>query len=369
MFGRFAVLPSVHMLQTIWLGNSLRAWITAAATAIVLFVALMLIRRLAVARLSVVAARTTNQLDDMVVVVLAETRKLVLFAISLYFGRGPLLLGGVGPYLTTAAKLLLLYQLALWGGAAIGFWVKHYLTHRTGTHDRASVAMIGALGVGAKAVLWMLVAITSLKSVFGIEITALITTLGVGGIAVALAVQNILGDLLAALAIVFDKPFDVGDSIAVDQLSGTVEHIGLKTTRIRSVNGEQVIIGNSDLLKSRLRNFKRMRERRVVFNLDVTFDTPADVLARLPGILEEIVKSRSPVRFDRSHVASFGESARRIETVYFVLDPDYKLYMDTQQAVNLEILRRFAAEGVKFAFPSRTVYHEGAVGGPAATAG
>jgi small-conductance mechanosensitive channel len=195
--------------------------------------------------------------------------------------------------------------------------------------------------------------------VFGIAITPLITGLGVSGIAVALAVQNILGDLLAALAIVFDKPFDVGDTIGVDNITGTVEHIGLKTTRIRSVSGEQIIIGNGDLLKSRLRNFRRMYQRRVLFNLDVPYDTPTEVLATLPKIVEEIVMAQSPVKFDRSHVASFGESAIRIETVYFVLDPDYKKYMEVQQAINLEVLRRFATKNVKFAFPSRTVYHEG----------
>ena len=217
------------------------------------------------------------------------------------------------------------------------------------------------MGVGAKVVLWILIVITALKSVFAIEITPLITGLGVSGIAVALAVQNILGDLLAALAIVFDKPFDVGDTIGVDQITGTVEHIGLKTTRIRSVTGEQIIIGNGDLLKSRLRNFRRMYQRRVLFNLDVTFDTPTDVARQAARrSSSQIVSAQSPVQVrPQSHVASFGESAIRIETVYYVLDPDYKMYMDIQQAINLEILRRFAPRSVKFAFPSRTVYHEG----------
>src|SRR5215813_9201175 len=162
------------------------------------------------------------------------------------------------------------------------------MAHRTTTSDRASIAMVSAIGVGVKVFMWILVVITAMKTVFSIEITPLITGLGVSGIAVALAVQNILGDVLAALAIVFDKPFDVGDSIGVDQISGTVERIGLKTTHIRSVNGEQIIIGNGDLLKSRLRNYRRMSQRRIVFNLDVTYDTPNDVLTRLPSVMEEI---------------------------------------------------------------------------------
>jgi small-conductance mechanosensitive channel len=352
--------PISEILSRQFLGNSLQAWLTATLTAAILFVVLMIARRLLVSRLGALAARTTNQIDDMVVALIGETRAWVLLVLAIYVGFAPLVLPPrVEMYLPPAAKLVLLWQAALWGAGAIAFWVKHHLEHRTGTGDRAGVAMINAMGVGAKVILWMLVIITALKSVFAIEITPLITGLGVSGIAVALAVQNILGDLLAALAIVFDKPFDVGDNIGVDTITGTVEHIGLKTTRIRSITGEQIIIGNGDLLKSRLRNFRRMYQRRVLFNLDVTFDTPTDALAKLPAIVEQIVSAQSPVKFDRCHVSSFSESAIRIETVYYVLDPDYKKYMDVQQAINLEILRRFAAEKVKFAFPSRTVYHEG----------
>src|SRR5205814_442941 len=155
----------------------------------------------------------------------------------------------------------------LWGAAAINFWVKGYLARPLTSEDRAGIAMIRTLGGGAKAVVWLLIGFSALKTV-GIDVTPLITGLGISGIAVALAVQNILGDLFAALAIVFDKPFDVGDTIIVDQIVGTVERIGLKTTRLRSVGGEQVILGNADLLKSRLRNMKRLYQRRVVFMVD-----------------------------------------------------------------------------------------------------
>jgi small-conductance mechanosensitive channel len=354
--------PVSEILSRQFLGNSLQAWLTASLTAAILFAVLMVARWLLVSRLGALAARTTNQIDDMVVALIGETRAWVLLVLAVDVGVDPLKLPPrVEVYLAPAAKLVLLWQAAVWGAGAIGFWVKHHLEHRSGTGDRAGIAMINAMGVGAKVILWILVMITALKSVFAIEITPLITGLGVSGIAVALAVQNILGDLLAALAIVFDKPFDVGDTIGVDTITGTVEHIGLKTTRIRSVTGEQIIIGNGDLLKSRLRNFRRMYQRRVLFNLDVTFDTPSEALAKLPAIIEKIVTAQSPVKFDRSHVSSFSESAIRIETVYYVLDPDYKKYMDVQQAINLEVLRRFAAEKVKFAFPSRTVYHEGPI--------
>jgi small-conductance mechanosensitive channel len=352
--------PVADILHRQYLGNPLSVWLTAATTAAILFAVLLLLRVLLVARVGALAARTANRVDDLIVALIGATRTWVLLAISVYVATSPLRLPPrLTSYLEPAAKLVLLWQIASWGAGAIGFWVKHHLEHRTTMTDRAGVAMINAMGVGAKVILWILVIVTTLKSVFGIEITPLITGLGVSGIAVALAVQNILGDLLAALAIVFDKPFDVGDTIGVDQITGTVEHIGLKTTRIRSTTGEQIIIGNGDLLKSRLRNYRRMYQRRVAFNLDVTFDTPPEVLAKLPGMLERIVSAQNPVKFDRSHVSTFSDSAVRVETVYYVLDADYKKYMDVQQAINLEILSRFAAERVRFAFPTRTVHVEG----------
>ena len=348
------------LLQRQFLYNPLQLWLTGAVTAAIVFVIGLIVRRLLVSRLGVLAARTTNQLDDMVVDLIRETRTWVLFVVALFAGFAQLTMSArAATYFQAAAKLVVLWQAAVWGAAAVGFWVKYYLERRTASHDRASIAMITAMGVGAKVVLWIMIGLTALQTVFGLAVAPLITGLGVGGIALALAVQNVLGDILAALAIVFDKPFDVGDAIGVDSVSGTVEHIGLKTTRIRSASGEQVIVGNADLLKSRLRNFRRMSQRRVAFTLDVTYDTPPDVLARIPKIVEDIVTAQQPVKFDRSHVASFGESSIRIETVYFVLDPDYRKFMDIQQAVNIEILRRFASEKISFAFPSRTVYHEG----------
>jgi small-conductance mechanosensitive channel len=353
------IAPISELLNREFLGNSLKAWLTAGITTTVMFLVLYLARNVTVSRLGALAAKTTNYIDDMIVEVIAHTRKWVMLAMAIIVGFGSLEIPHIGDFFAPTAKLVLLWQIAIWGGAVIGFWVKHHLEKRTSVAERGGIAMINAMGIAAKVVLWILIVITALHSVFAINPAPLITGLGVSGIAVALAVQNILGDLLAALAIVFDKPFDIGDSIGVDQVNGTVEHIGLKTTRIRSVTGEQIIIGNSDVLKSRLRNFRRMHQRRALFNVDVPFDTPPDVLRRLPSTIESIVSAQKKVKFDRSHVASFGESAVRIETVYYVLDPDYKLYMDIQQAINLEIFSRFSGDKVRFAMPSRTVYHEG----------
>lgn len=350
--------PMGDVLNGTFLYNPVRAWLTAAVTTAAIFVALLLIRGLLHSHISKIAGRTTNQLDDMVVGLLGATRKWVLFALSLVAGTHTLVLGRAAPWINRSGRLILLWQIALWGVTAVAFWTEYHLDRRNASKDRSSVAMITAMSVAAKAMVWVVLFTTALYTVWDINPASLITTLGVSGIAVALAVQNILGDIFAALAIVFDKPFDVGDAIGVDQISGTVEHIGLKTTRLRSVSGEQIILGNSDLLKSRLRNYRRMSRRRVVFNVDVPFDTPPDQLRAIPTMLQQIVTAQSPVQFDRSHVASLTDSAVRIETVYYVLDPDYTLFMNIQQNVYIDILQKFEEQQLKFALPSRTVYHE-----------
>jgi small-conductance mechanosensitive channel len=246
-----------------------------------------------------------------------------------------------------------LLQAGVWGNGIIGFAAGHYVRHKA-AGDIGASATIRAVGYAARFVLWMLLVVTALQN-FGINVTALVTGLGIGGIAIALAVQNILGDLFAALAIVLDKPFVVGDSIQVDTITGTIEHVGLKTTRIRSVGGEQIIISNADLLRSRVRNYKRMEQRRAVFNLDVAFDTPADKVAAIPAMVRKAVDAHPLARFDRSHVLTIEPSGLRVETVYVVLDADFNTYADIQHAINLEIVRGFQRDQIQFGFGTRLV--------------
>jgi small-conductance mechanosensitive channel len=343
-------------MNTIYFGNSAGAWLVAAGIGAVVYLALLLIKGLLVTRLGKLAERTDTDFDDALVDVVRNTRTFFLLAIALVAAmRGLIIPRSVGGPLSAVLELLVLLQVGLWATGLIAFLVERSLSRRRETSDRIGVAAVRAIGISVKVVAWIIIVLIAIQNVFGKNVTALMTGLGVGGIALALAVQNILGDLLAAVAIVFDRPFDVGDTIQVDNLVGTVEQIGLKTTRLRSITGEQLVLGNGEILKSKLRNYKRMYERRAVLNLDLTYDTPPDVVERVPEMVRTIVESQKDVRFDRSHFAGFMESALRIETVYFVLDPDYRRYMDVQQAVNLAILRRFTADGIQFAFPTRTM--------------
>jgi len=214
---------------------------------------------------------------------------------------------------------------------------------------------MSAFGFLARLALWTIIMFSALDNL-GVNITALVAGLGVGGIAVALATQNILGDLFASFSIVLDKPFVIGDFIIVGECLGTVERIGLKTTRIRSLSGEQIIFSNSDLLGSRVRNFKRMYERRIVFSIGVIYQTSREQVAAIPAMLRESIEAQQMARFDRAHFKGFGDYALHFEAVYYVRSPDFTRYMDTQQAINLEIMRRFEEAGIEFAYPTQVVY-------------
>ena len=344
-------------MTSVYFGNSPRAWLIAALIVAVIYVVLSIARRVLVSRLGALAERTETNIDDAIVDLIRNTRPFFIAAVAVGAALRGLEVHArlVGP-LTATLQLLVLVQVGMWISGLIAFTVERAMSKRRETADRIGIAAVRAIGVTIKVIVWIVIAIVAVQFIFEKPVTALVTGLGVGGIAIALAVQNILGDLLAAIAIVFDRPFDVGDTIAVDTLVGTVEQIGLKTTRLRSITGEQLILGNGELLKSKLRNYKRMYERRALFNVDITYDTPPTIVEQIPSMMKNIIEGRKSVRFERSHFASFQESALRIETVYFVLDPDYKLFMDVQQAVNLEILRRFAAQRITFAFPTSTVH-------------
>ena len=257
--------------------------------------------------------------------------------------------------------LTLMLQVALWANRAITLGLARYFRRHAGTGTQASASST-LLSWALKTMLWAVVLLAVLSNI-GVNITAFVASLGIGGVAVALAVQNILGDLFASLSIAIDKPFEVGDAIGVGSISGTVEYVGLKSTRIRSIGGEQVIMSNTDLLKQTVSNYKRMSTRRVVFSFGVTYDTSPDQAEAIPGLVRAIIESSATLSFGRAHFKGFGDSALIYEVVYTVLVANYDQFMDLQQMINLKLMRELGALGVRFAFPTRTVHI--ASGGPA----
>ncbi|MBC7093479.1 mechanosensitive ion channel family protein [Candidatus Bipolaricaulota bacterium] len=337
--------------------NALWVWLLALGVFAMTFLGLKLtawgIRRQLTARYE----RTKSELVRLMADLARRTHLLFLLAVALYAGSLAVELpAAASQAIGTLAVLAFLIQAASWGGRIITYWVNRAVKRKLEEEgDAATATTLNAVAFLAKIALWTLALLLALENM-GIDITALVTGLGIAGIAVALALQNILGDLFASISIVVDKPFLVGDFIIVGDLLGTVERIGLKTTRLRSLTGEQIIFSNAELLKSRIRNFKRMRERRIVFSFGVVYETPWEKLAAIPGMVREIVESQPNTRFDRAHFKEYGDFALRFEVVYYVLVPDYNVYMDIQQAINLELYRRFREEDIEFAYPTQTVY-------------
>ncbi|HEY0844404.1 MAG TPA: mechanosensitive ion channel family protein [Noviherbaspirillum sp.] len=288
----------------------------------------------------------------------------ILDATRLPFLTGVSLLAGISqmgipePYakwVQYAWIVILVSQIAMWGNRMITVSVERAFQRQRETNPSAATHLMLA-GLVGRIVLWSIAALVTLDNL-GFNITTLMASLGIGGIAVALAVQNILGDVFSSVSIALDKPFVIGDFIVVDNFMGTVEYVGMKTTRLRSLGGEQIIFSNTELLKNRIRNYKRMQERRVAFEFGVAYETPLEELERIPELVRDIVGAdQLATRFDRAHFKAYGDSALQYEVVYYVLDPDYNKFMDIQQGINLAILREFRARGIAFAYPTRTLH-------------
>lgn len=294
-------------------------------------------------------------LSQVLAKVLAGTSNFLLLLASLLVGLSMLdlperWLTRVGSLWFVVAAL----QIGLWANRAIGLGLSRYFARHSSSGLNQGSALATLSAWGARVLLWSVVLLAMLSNL-GVNITAFVASLGVGGIAVALAVQNILGDLFASLSIAVDKPFEVGDFIVIGPLAGTVEHVGLKTTRIRSLGGEQIVMANASMISSTIQNYKRLQERRIVFEFGLSYDTPTEAVKKAPAIVEEAIKAQDQVRFDRAHLRGFGKEALEFECVYIVKDPGYNLYMDIQQAINFHLLERFSKIGAQFAVPVRAI--------------
>ena len=335
--------------------NAPADFLAALAIALVVWFALAVAKRFSGRLFTRIAKRTGARWGDLLAGAVRATSLVLLTPVALYAGFSVLdTPARLARLIEAAAVLALLAQAGLWANRLIALWMDRKLQESRERGAEGATAL-SLLTFAARVVLWSVVLLAALDQL-DFNITALVAGLGIGGIAVALAVQNILGDLFASLSIVLDKPFAVGDFIVVDGLRGVVERVGIKTTRVRSLDGELLVIPNSDLMKSRIRNFRQMDERRVLFTVGVTYQTPPEKVRAIPGWLREAVQAQAKTRFDRAHFKEYGDSALVFEIVYYVLDRDYNLYMDLQQAINLAIFDRFAREGVEFAYPTRTLH-------------
>ncbi len=250
--------------------------------------------------------------------------------------------------------IALAFQLALWADHAVQLWTTS-LNRDGKARNPVTTTLIGIM---VRLVIWTVMLLSILANL-GVDITAMIASLGVGGIAIALAVQTLLSDMFASMSIGIDKPFEIGDFVVFGEVAGTIEHIGLKTTRIRALSGEQIVCANAELLAQTLHNYKRMDTRRIVFTFGISPHTPTDKVREVSAQVKNIIDNADKTQFDRAHFFAFNESQLTFEVVHIMQTADYNQYMDVQQEINLQLLQSLRDMDVHLAFPIRRVEFNG----------
>jgi len=343
-----------QLTNLMFLGNSILDYLIFALIFFTGFLVVKIIEHVILRRLKKWAEKTATTFDDFIIGVIKRIGVPLAYFGVFYLGIDILVLDPLFKKIINIVAIGILTLAAVrFGIALISHGFKVYLSKRG--KDAALKRSLDGILVVTKVVIWGLAIVYFLDNL-GFKITAVIAGLGIGGVAVALAAQAVLGDLFSYFAILFDRPFEIGDFIITGDHLGTVENIGIKTTRIRSLSGEQLIFSNTDLTNSRVRNYKRMEKRRVLFKLGVTYQTTSKQVKAIPKIIENIIKNVEDTIFDRAHFFSYGDFALIFEIVYYVLGSDYNKYMDIQQEINFAIKEKFEAEHIEFAYPTQTLY-------------
>lgn len=353
------------LMNSIWkeqiFDNTIKDWAIALSIMVILMGLLRIFQFVVIKRIKKYALYTKNTFDDFFIVQLQSLGMPLLYMMAFYTGLKYVDLPQKPAQVVHIGLLIFILFFILRIINSFLFYSFKIAISRKEKNEQREKQAKGILSI-IQVIVWLL-GILFLIDNLGYDITTLVAGLGIGGIAIALAAQTILGDLFSYLVIFFDKPFETGDFIVIQDKMGTVEYIGIKTTRLRTLNGEQLICSNTDLTNSRVHNYKRMQERRIVFSFGVVYNTPPAKLKNIPLMIKNIIDDLDLVRYDRAHFLSFGDSSLNFEVVYYVNSPEYNLYMDKQQAINLDIMEMFEREQIEFAFPTQTifvskVYHE-----------
>lgn len=335
-----------EFLNQVYYNNTIQDYLTVAGIIVISILMLRLFKRFIIKRLKAAATKTQGTTDDFIIDGIDRFGLPILLFTFIYWGLNFLRLPEkIAQIIDAAISIIITYYVLRLVSSVVLMLLQSRI--RRQEHGEEKIKQLGGLMLVINIIIWI-IGIVFLLDNMGKNVTAIVTGLGIGGIAIALAAQNILGDLFNYFVIYFDRPFEVGDFIIVDDKMGTVEYLGIKTTRIRSLGGEQIIIGNSNLTSSRIHNYKRMITRRAVFNFNIDYRTAIEKLKIIPALVRKIVEQQKTVQFDRAHFASFGEWALKFEVVYFVLDPDFNKFMDIQQAINLTIMEELKRNEIYF---------------------
>lgn len=343
-----------EFLDKVYYGNTINDYLIAISISIFGIIIVRLFRKSVLKKLKKWAESTETNLDDYIVSAVERFGLPILNFVSFYIGISYLKLNEFGDKALHATTVVIFsfYVIRLMT-ILIRVFIESYVKRQENGEEK--VKQLKGVLLVINLCIWFL-GIVFLFDNLGYDVTAIIAGLGIGGIAIALAAQNILGDLFNYFVIFFDRPFEIGDFIVLDDKKGNVEYIGIKTTRLKSITGEQIIISNTDLTNSRLHNFKRMEQRRVLFTLGVTYQTTPEQLQIIPGIIKSIIEEQEGITFDRAHFATFGDFSLKFEVVYFVQNRDYTVYMEINQNINMRLFKAFAEKGIEFAYPTQTLF-------------
>ncbi|GIK59442.1 MAG: mechanosensitive ion channel family protein [Ignavibacteriota bacterium] len=339
--------------QTFW-GNTIQSYLIALGIFIIGVLIVKVLQKIVLFRLKKWAAKTETTIDDLLIKSIEKSIIPLLFYAVFYSALHSLALSeSTAKILKVVSLFIITFFIVRFISSTIMFTITYFIRKQERGEEKAR--QLRGMTVLINIFVWV-VGFVFLMDNLGFDISAVIAGLGIGGIAIALAAQTILGDLFSYFVIFFDRPFEVGDFITVQDKSGTVEYTGIKTTRLRSLSGEQLVFSNHDLTNSRIHNYKKMERRRVVFTLRVIYQTTAEQIESIPKLVREIIESQQDVAFDRGHFASYGDFSLNFEFVYFVLEADYNKYMNIQQAINMKIYDTFEQRGIGFAYPTQTLY-------------
>lgn len=347
-------LSTIDFNLEVW-GNSVLDYFIAVGALVVLVIVFKTLQWMLLKRLAMLAEKTKTDIDDTLVTIVKSLKPGFYYFVAFYFASKFLILSALG---TQIVNTILLVWVALQAVIALQILIDYVIDKKfadldgDGEPDNGIISFMSGLVKGA---LWI-IALLMVLSNLGVNVTGLVAGLGVGGLAIAFALQGVFADLFASFAIYLDKPFKVGDHIVVGTLRGTVEKIGIKSTRIRALQGEEIIISNQELTSAQVHNYKRLEERRVATQFGVTYDTPTEKLKRIPEMIKKIVDVEKATRFDRVFFTTFGDSALLFDLVYFIESDDYEKYLEAQQTMNFKIKEVFENEGIEMAFPTQTIY-------------
>ncbi|MFA6277214.1 MAG: mechanosensitive ion channel family protein [Pedobacter sp.] len=339
--------------QIIW-NNSVYQWGFAFIISAGLCLIIKLFKKWGLRKAKKWAQNTQTNWDDFIINTLETAGIPLLYISSVYFGLKMLVFDEkIDQVIHVAYLVTITFYILKIVSSAFRKFVHSFIKREENGEGKEKQA--AGLIIIANVIIWILGSIFLIDNL-GYNVTTLIAGLGVGGIAIALAAQTVLGDLFSYFVIFFDRPFEIGDFVVVGDKNGVIEYIGIKTTRIRTLSGEQLICSNTDLTNSRLHNFKRMERRRILFSLGVTYQSTHQQLSIIPELVREIINAKTKLQYDRGHFSGYGDFSLNFEFVYYVLDADYNIYMDNQQEVYLEIFQAFKKEGIEFAYPTQTLF-------------